>query len=219
MRRYSGTGRCRARGEAGSRLSSTRVNCGQGPRFGSGVANPGCWRFGRLVDNDVPVAHAVAASAAYPVLLPAIDRELRFVDQEGRQRVARVLLTDGGIFDNLGVTCMEPGRSEDVSFNVYSPEYIIACDAGAGLLTDDCVPYWWPTRMVRAFESVFRKVQNGAYQRLHAHVAAGALRGFVLAYLGQQDDRLPYRPADLVPRSAVAHYPTDFAPMSEEAHQ
>jgi NTE family protein len=56
-----------------------------------------------LVDNDVPVALAVAASAAYPVLLPAVDRELRFVDQEGRQPVARVLLTDGGIFDNLGL--------------------------------------------------------------------------------------------------------------------
>jgi NTE family protein len=151
------------------------------------------------------------------VLLPALDRELTFVDHEGQRRVARVLLADGGIFDNLGVTCLEPGRSEAVSYNVYSPDYIVACDAGAGLLTEDCVPYWWPTRMVRAFEAVFRKVQNGAYQRLHAYVAAGALRGFVLSYLGQRDERLPYRPLDLVPRSEVAGYPTDFAPMREEA--
>lgn len=30
-----------------------------------------------------------------------------------------------------------------------------------------------------------------------------------------KDERLPIRPADLVPRSAVASYPTDFAAMSQ----
>jgi NTE family protein len=67
--------------------------------------------------------------------------------------------------------------------------------------------------MVRAFESVFRKVQNGAYQRLHGHVVAGTLRGFILSYLGQRDDRLPYQPPNMVRREDVFDYPTDFAAM------
>jgi predicted acylesterase/phospholipase RssA/proteasome lid subunit RPN8/RPN11 len=195
-------------------INACELRTGSAFRFGS--RQSGCWRVGQVRGNDVPVALAVAASAAYPVLLPALDREFVFVDQNGKEQRARVLLTDGGIFDNLGVTCMEPGRSEAVSYNVYAPGYIIACDAGAGLLADDPIPYWWPSRMVRSFESVFRKVQNGAYQRLHSHVAAGLLRGFVLSYLGQRDDQLPHRPPDLVPRSDVANYPTDLAPMRDD---
>jgi len=195
-------------------INACELRTGSAFRFGS--RESGCWRFGRLQTNEVPVALAVAASAAYPVLLPALDREFVF-DRGGDVQRARVLLTDGGIFDNLGVTPLEPGRSEAFSSNVYSPDYIICCDAGAGLLGDEPIPYWWPSRMVRAFETVFRKVQNGAYQRLHAHVASGALRGFVLSYLGQQDARLPWRPPDLVSRETVSDYPTDFAPMTAES--
>jgi len=169
-----------------------------------------------VLANDLPVALAVAASAAYPVLLPAVDREFTFVKHDGQQSTARVLLTDGGIFDNLGVTCMEPGRSEAFSYNVYRPDYIIACDAGTGLLSEKTVPYWWPSRMTRAFESVSRKVQDGAYKRLHAYVASGAFRGFVLAYLGQRDDQLPHKPPRLVHREEVVGYPTDFAAMRDK---
>jgi len=41
------------------------------------------------------------------------------------------------------------------------------------------------------------------------------LRGFGMVYLGQQDDRLPHRPSDLVSRDQVRQYPTDFSPMSD----
>jgi hypothetical protein len=40
--------------------------------------------------------------------------------------------------------------------------------------------------------------------------AAGEIKGFVMPYLGQVDERLPVRPSDLVPRQAVVDYPTDF---------
>jgi NTE family protein len=45
--------------------------------------------------------------------------------------------------------------------------------------------------------------------------AAGEIKGFVMPYLGQVDERLPVRPSDLVPRQAVVDYPTDFNPMSK----
>ena len=44
-------------------------------RFGS--LESGCWRFGRTTEKP-KVATAVAASAAFPAMLPAIDRRLEF---------------------------------------------------------------------------------------------------------------------------------------------
>jgi NTE family protein len=49
------------------------------------------------------------------------------------------------------------------------------------------------------------------------HRASGALKGFVLPYLGQQEYELPVVPVDLPLRAAVVDYPTDFAAMSEAA--
>ena len=88
----------------------------------------------------------------------------------------RVLLTDGGVYDNLGTACMEPGRTEGVSTHVFNPDYIIACDAGVGVIDGTGIPYWWPTRMVASFNAVLRRVQNDTRNRLHAHVASGTIR-------------------------------------------
>lgn len=203
------------RGDIDVVLNACELRSGSAFRFGS--RESGCWRYGRVANNDtMGVAHAVAASAAYPALLPALDRTMTFIDRKGAEVLRRVLLTDGGIFDNLGTSCLEPGPDEAISTNVFHPQYIIVCDAGPGLFSDDVVPYWWPTRMIRAFDSVFRKAGNAAYARLHRLAAAGGIKGFVHAYLGQRDDALPYRPAKLVRREAVMDYPTDFALMADE---
>ena len=194
-------------------INASELRTGSAFRFGS--RESGCWRFGTVVDNNITVAKAVAASAAYPALLPALDLKFDFRHRNNQEVQERVLLTDGGVFDNLGVTCLEPGRSAQYSTNVFQPEYIISCSAGPGLLSEDVYPYWWPSRMIRAFESVFRKAQDSAYERLHRHVESGKLNGFILAYLGQQDYRLPYIPPDLVRREEVFDYPTDFAPIAE----
>jgi len=70
--------------------------------------------------------------------------------------------------------------------------------------------------MRRSFESTFRKAQDGVRNRLHMHGASGALKGFVMPYLGQQERELPVVPVDLPLRSEVADYPTDFAAMSND---
>lgn len=140
-------------------LNACELRSGSAFRFGS--RESGCWRYGAIDGNEVEVAHAVAASAAYPVLLPALDEVFAFTDRNGVTRKRRVLLTDGGVYDNLGVTCLEPGSASDVGYNRFAPEYIICCDAGQGIFKDTTVPYLWGARMARAFESVFRKAQNG----------------------------------------------------------
>jgi len=195
-------------------LNACELRSGSAFRFGS--RESGCWRYGLIADNAVAVAHAVAASAAYPVLLPAIDETVTFTDRKGTQSKRRILLTDGGVFDNLGVSALEPGSAGEVGYNHFAPDYIICCDAGHGLFQDYPIPYLWGARMVRAFESVFRKAGNAIQHRLHLLASTNQLKGFVLSYLGQIDKRVPDAPVDLVRREEVFEYPTDFSAMCVE---
>lgn len=201
------------RGNVNVVFNSCELRTGTAFRFGN--RESGNWRLGKLVNNSIPVAHAVAASAAYPALLPSIDEKATVV-KDGHRYEERVVLTDGGIYDNLGVTCMEPERSPDFGFNTYRPSYIICCDAGHGQFDGSEIPFWWPSRMKRSFESVFRKAQDSTRHRLHSYGAQASFRGFILSYLGQQDDRLPHTPPDLVRRQEVSGYPTDFSPMPSD---
>lgn len=210
-----GSMRLSDRGRSGLDIVINACELRTGTAFRFGSRESGCWRYGLIVDNNVDVATAVAASAAYPALLPAIDRVFEFQRRgEGRTK-ERIILTDGGVYENLGVTCMTPGRDAAFSTNVFSPEYIICCDAGPGQFSDTPIPYGWATRMARSFEVTHRQVQHGLQQQLHGWQEQGLVSGFVYSYLGQQDERLPYRPPDLVSRDDVFHYPTDFSPMSE----
>lgn len=69
--------------------------------------------------------------------------------------------------------------------------------------------------MKRSFESVYRRVQDGGKGDLFLHGAGGSLKGFAMPLLGQNDEVLPIRPADLVTRDQVVNYPTDFSAMSK----
>ena len=124
---------------------------------------------------------------------------------------ARVVLTDGGVFDNLGTSCLEPGRSEQFSTNVYDVDYIIACDAGRGLL-DSQSPFGPVSRLSRSFLATFRKAQDATRGRLHQLVEHGDLQGLVMPYLGQRDSTLPYTPPHLITREQVADTRRTSAP-------
>ncbi len=202
-----------ARDRLATVINATELRTGSAFRFGS--RQSGCWRFGNVPQDDAYVADAVAASAAYPLLLPALDRRYRFTDDDGTARRERVLLTDGGVYENLGTGPMEPDRSSSFSSNVFKTEYIVCCDAGTGLFDDGHYPARMSARLYRSFLTVFRKLQDAARKRLHWLGESGAVSGFLLAYLGQQDRALPWFPAGLPPRDAVRNYPTNFAPMPD----
>jgi NTE family protein len=195
-------------------INACDLRTGTAFRFGNQAS--GGWRYGRIDESHpVPLAKAVAASAAYPLILPPLFEEFWFVRRERRIQDT-VVLTDGGVFDNLGVTVLEPGRSSDISVNVYEPTHIICLNASAGQLDGADKPMWWSARVKRSFQTVHRKAQDSAYGRLHRYLESGELDGFVMVYLGQDDARLPMAPPNLIPRSAVRDYPTDFAQMSDK---
>ncbi len=192
-------------------LTAADLRTGNAVRFGS--ARSSCSRFGTIIE-PMPVATAVAASAAFPLLLPAIERTFTF-DRGDRPARHTVLLADGGIYDNLGLSVLQPGRSAAFTPQVYNVRYIISCDAGRGELKPRS-PHFWPRRVARSFDIVHRKAQDSGRARLHEWAANGRIDGFVMAYLGMRDDRLPVPIADLVPRDSVASYGTNFAAMSQK---
>lgn len=179
--------------------------------FRYGSVESGCWRFGRLANTPL-VATAIAASAAFPAFLPALDHYLTFTNN-GVKTKHRVIITDGGVYDNLGVSCMLPGRSSEFSTNVFPVDFIIACDAGQGMPSGARRPTFWMSRMLATVIAIHRRTQTLTQNLLHRMAASGEIQGFLMPYLGQRDGALPTRPADLVSRYQVVDYPTNFNPM------
>jgi len=193
-------------------INATELRTGSAFRFGT--MESGSWRWGKLHKNDVKVAHAVAASAAYPLFLPAFDETMIF-EKFGELNASRVILTDGGVYDNLGLGCLWPDRSRDVSLNVIPVDTIICCSAGYGLRQDPPSQFIL-ARMLSVFGTVFERVQNASIHRLHEAQRCGQIKSFIFPYLGQLDRQLPNPPEDLVRREEAHKYPTDFNGMTDE---
>jgi NTE family protein len=110
-------------------IGACELRTGSAFRFSS--RSIGGWRHGIALNAETDLAFAVTASAAYPLLLPALDRSWRF-SKRGIESEHRILLTDGGIYDNLGVPVLEPGRSSEFSLHHFECDHLIVCTAGRG---------------------------------------------------------------------------------------
>ena len=175
----------------------------------------GSWRHGYAPASDLRLADAITASAAYPPLLPPYDWTFTFrQDNDLQQR--RVLITDGGVFENLGVSVMEPGRDHRISRISYSVDTILVSDAGVGQFTGIAFPSMWFSRMVQVFNSVMRKVNDATKKRLHNYASRGELDRFVYINLGQIDNQVPTKLPKWINRETVIDYPTNFNAMKEE---
>ena len=175
----------------------------------------GSWRLDELAHADVSLAHAVTASAAHPLLLPALDEVLPFNKKDGTRREERVTLVDGGVYDNLGLSPLWPDRDPQISLNVTEIDSIICCRAGYGLRFDPPSQFLI-ARLSSAFACIHDRAQNAAMKRLFDLTQAGRLKGFLLPYLGQNDRRLKFRTGDFITREEAYAYPTDFSAMPGE---
>ncbi|MEV5413169.1 ThiF family adenylyltransferase [Thermopolyspora sp. NPDC052614] len=193
-------------------ISATDLATGNAVRFGSEVSSLSS--IGDIADS-VTVADAVAASAAFPALLPQLNRTYEFIKHDGVRERRTLLMTDGGVYDNLGLTPLLPGRSAAHTSHVYDLDYIIAVDAGQGRPVRTA-PNFMLGRLKRSFEIAYSRAQDGSRARLNQAAESGAIRGFIHPYLATRDGRLPFPLADLVPREAVVEYPTNFARMTAE---
>jgi NTE family protein len=160
------------------------------------------------------VAHAVTASAAYPAFLPALDETLNFSKGDIASS-HRVCLTDGGVYDNLGLSPLWPDRKPEISLNVDRYDRIICCRAGYGLSIASPT-HFWPSRMYASVDSLFERTQNAGLARLFDLWRGGKIRQILLPYLGQEDARLKFPPDELIRREDIVDYPTNFSSMSVE---
>ncbi len=209
-----GTQSCDAPTRQGKSIVFNACELRTGTAFRMSNERFGTWRYGWAPASELRVADAVTASAAYPPLLPPFDWTRPF-ERHGERTTRRVIVTDGGVFENLGVSVMEPRRDSQISAITYNPDIIVVSDAGTGQFTDETVPLSWPKRMTQVVSASMRKVQDATKTRLHDHAGAGRIDAFIYAALGQMDHRVALKPANWVDREEVIRYPTDFAAMSE----
>ena len=197
-------------------INATELRTATAFRYGSRYSSSS--RYGKVKGNRCSVAEAVAASAAYPLFLPAFHRRYQF-GEEGAEE-AEVVLTDGGAYDNLGTTCLAPDRNPHYTDHVYSHDSVVASHAGMGQWSRRGRPYGLISRMRRSLATTFRKnedAQKGEVVKWGIKDDSG-LRNSVLTSLGQKDEKLREDPRvsvpeNLVPRDEVVYYPTDFRPM------
>lgn len=189
-------------------LSATDLSNGNAVRFGSQVSSSS--PLGRIVDAG-PVADAAAASAAFPLLLPPLVRRYQFERSDGSRHFTHTAMTDGGVYDNLGVTPLLPGRSSEHTSHVYDLDALIVVDAGRGRFLRTPATHWL-RRTKQTFEISHGRVQDGTRSRLHATTSVP----LVHVYLGSSDDRLPSI-AGLIPRDPISAYGTNFSAMPASA--
>ena len=96
-------------------INASELRTGTTFRYGS--KETGCWVLGTLTGEAPHVSQTVASSAAFPVLLPAFDQILEF-EKKGETQPKRVLISDGGVYENLGISCLLPGQNPKFATNV-----------------------------------------------------------------------------------------------------
>lgn len=182
-------------------------------RFGNKVISS--WVWGKAPVDSVLVAEAVAASAAYPVFLPTMNKVFEF-EKDGETQEKKVFLIDGGVYENLGVTPLLPGRAAEHSYPYYEFDYIIACDAEHSRPFPRKFITHFFAKISACFSSLMRRVRSMNFKVLHEYERTGEIKGFVLSCLSCEDEKIFAADDNFVPYAKVADYPTDFGKMKKE---
>ena len=175
----------------------------------------GSCRFGSASASKLSVADAVAASASYPSFLPPFEWNKRLT-KNNQTKFHRLIITDGGIYENLGISALESDSGPTVRVVNYTPDIIIASDASFGQMTGLEYPVSLSPRLSQAFSSVMRKVNDASKKRLHKLAENGEIHSYVYANLGQIDNRVILKAPGWIAREDVMNYPTNFSAMSEK---
>lgn len=178
------------------------------------------WRIGinRKAPKEIPLAKAVAASAAFaPVLSPVVlDLDpAGFEDSPGADLreepyTSRIVLTDGGNYDNLGLE------------TVYKRlQTILVSDAVAALPAEGKPHGDWIRHGVRAVEMLLNQTVSLRKRQL---VAAYELKQRQGAYWGIRSDLAHYQLADALPfdqqlAMRLSETPTRLESLDDDVQQ
>lgn len=165
------------------------------------------YRVGEVKNPKVPIALAVAASAAFPPFLSPV--RLRLVpsdftpnsgdDLQKEPFTGNVVLTDGGVYDNLGL---------ETVWKRY--ETVLVSDGGGRTEPEGEPKGDWPRHTYRAITLIQNQVGSLRKRALIASFIAGQRKG---GYWGITTDINHYRLANALPcpiekTTELAHVPT-----------
>jgi NTE family protein len=172
------------------------------------------WRVGRIEQPTDTIAAVVGASSAFPPFLsPA---RFRYRDEEftpgsgdglqGSPFTTRPLLTDGGVYDNLGL---------ETVFKNYKT--VICSDAGADLAARAKVPGDWVLQTYRVVKTINNQVRSLRKRILLTSLVEHERHG---TYWSMRTDIRKYPAPDKLPcpvnrTRELASVPTDLAAKDE----
>jgi NTE family protein len=151
------------------------------------------WRVGRVSRPQLPLAVAVACSSAFPPFLSPYHLDLskapwttdRGNDLTGKKFRSVLPLSDGGVYDNLGI---EPVWKQSHG--------IVVSDAGGELDPDSDPPSDWPRQLLRVLHVVDHQVRSLRKRQVIQSLATHQRDG---VYLGIRSQVTHYRLADPMP--------------------
>lgn len=193
-------------------INSTNLDDGVAFRVGNLAITS--WKLNRkfgTISNDFKLAEAIGASAAYPLFLPSYVRRVNFKDGGSEW----ITLSDGGVYENLGVTPFFKREDTSVGYPPVNPDYIIACDAEIESFPTKS-GHLIISRLSNCFSTTMKRVRSFNFKVLNDLKAQGKIKGFVLSMLSMSDNAIPNDHFDIVSQEEVLSYPTDFSAMSEE---
>jgi NTE family protein len=170
------------------------TNFGTGVSFRFSKPYAGDYRIGLIRRPDIRVSFAVLASSAFPPILSPvilIRDEREFEKQTGSDlydTVAfrkRIVLTDGGVYDNLGLQTV---------WNRYST--VLVSDAGAPFDAQAAVKCWPGRQVLRSLSIATGQARGLRKSALIEAFKAGERYG---AYWGIGSDIANYRLGDSLP--------------------
>ncbi|MBN8441532.1 MAG: patatin-like phospholipase family protein [Thauera sp.] len=152
--------------QAGPRLYLNATNLATGNMFffvsgGGGAAEMGEWELGTASAHAFRLSRAVAASSAFPPVFPPL--RLDHADYPSEQ-VDFVCLTDGGMYDNLGVNPLLRRRNE--------LDYLIVSDAGKPFSLHERPTESGAAVLVEAIDILMEQVRGLQFKRLELNAAA-----------------------------------------------
>jgi NTE family protein len=176
------------------------------------------WRVGRIENPVDTIAKVVGASSAFPPFLsPA---RFKYKDEEftpgsgdglqGPPFTTRPLLTDGGVYDNLGL---------ETVFKNYKT--VICSDAGADLAAKKKVPGDWVLQGFRVVKTINNQVRSLRKRILLTSLVEHDRHG---TYWSMRTDIRKYPAPDKLPcpfarTQELANLPTDLAAKDEDTQR
>lgn len=181
--------------QGGPRIYLNATNLATGNLFffvaGGGLpAEMGEWQLGAVGAEDFPLSRAVAASSAFPPVFPPLRLDAGQYPAAG---VDYVTLSDGGVYDNLGVNPLLRGRN--------ALDYVIVSDAGKPFEVDERPTESGTAVLVAAIDILMEQVRGLQFKRLE--LSAGRPGGLKPVWFSINSDEGEAQPGDAAFASAI----------------